>query len=52
MDARDRFVTALAKAVSTMYYAEGDIFLSIEEVGDMPTSSTFPKRRCARRCAC
>jgi hypothetical protein len=33
MDARDRFLTALAEAVSKAYYAEGVLYLSTQEIG-------------------
>jgi hypothetical protein len=43
MDARDRFVTALAEAVSTAYYTHGDIFLSIEEIGALADEQQVPE---------
>jgi hypothetical protein len=43
MDARDRFVTALAEAVSTAYYAEGYIFFSIEQINAIAVEHQVPE---------
>jgi hypothetical protein len=42
MDARDRFLTALADAVSTAYYAEGDPYLSIERINAIAEEQQVP----------
>jgi hypothetical protein len=42
VDARDRFVTALAEAVSTAYYAEGEPYLSIERISAIAEEQHVP----------
>ena len=47
MDARDRFLNSLAEAVSTAYYSEGDIYLSVERINAIADEQKVrdPERR-------
>ena len=42
LDARDRFISALAEAVSTAYYAEGELYLSIEDISAIAERERVP----------
>lgn len=42
MEARDRFISVLAEAVSTGYYAEGELYLSIEEISAIAEAQQVP----------
>lgn len=42
MEARDRFISALAEAVSTVYYAEGELYLSIENINAIAEAERVP----------
>lgn len=42
MEARDRFISALAEAVSTVYYAEGELYLSIENINAIAEAEQVP----------
>jgi hypothetical protein len=42
MDARDRFVTALAELVSSAYYTEGDIYVSNEKIRALADEHAVP----------
>jgi hypothetical protein len=44
MDVRDRFITALAEAVSEAYYAQGLLFLSIEQINAIARGQQVPDR--------
>jgi hypothetical protein len=42
VDARDRFLNALGDAVSTLYYAEGHLYLSIERINTIAQEQHVP----------
>jgi hypothetical protein len=42
VDARDRFLSALAEAVSTSYYSEGELYLSLERINAIADDQQVP----------
>ena len=45
MDARDRFITALAELVSTAYHAQGDVYISDYEITALADEHAVPAVR-------
>src|ERR1044072_954839 len=43
MNARERFASALAEAVSTAYYAEGLLYLSLEQINAIADEHQVPE---------